>query len=264
MCDDPVEDAVGAMGSDLASDNLFPALPSPRGSKLRRRAALGGMVSASGVLFTLPWLMSKRPGSLPQAGNEQIAQVAQPGSGASPPLPPSPTIADARTFEPPDIGDTFPNWAEQPKPEVQPVVVGASSPPQAAPTPPPHPALPVARPGEGRAIAFDAPVLFRGPIFNETMRQGGHVRIVLHRQAPAGAITARFDASQGLSGTGLLAGRMSESGQITVSGQLLMGKNPFMCDLEGTLNGDMFAGSASFVRSGSSRVYHSRFNLVRT
>ena len=95
------------------------------------------------------------------------------------------------------------------------------------------------------------------------MGQAGHVRVVLQRQASAGAITARFDASQGLSGAGVLAGRVSEGGQITASGQLLMGRNPFRCQFKGTLSGDTLAGSATFVRNGTSVVYHSRFNLVR-
>ena len=124
--------------------------------------------------------------------------------------------------------------------------------------------MPATPSGDRRAVlASEAPVLFRGPIFNETMRQGGHVTVAIRKQAPAGAITARFDASQGLSGTGTLAGHVSGAGQITASGQLLMGKNSFLCDFSGTLTGNSLTGHASFVRPGNNTVYRSRFNLVR-
>ncbi|HEY0203955.1 MAG TPA: hypothetical protein VGC15_07390 [Acetobacteraceae bacterium] len=110
----------------------------------------------------------------------------------------------------------------------------------------------------------DAPVLFQGPIYNQTMGQGGHVALVIRKQAPGSAITARFDASQGLLGSGVLAGSMSETGRVTASGQLMVGKNPFNCDLSGTIVGDKLTGSASFVRSGGSGwAARSVFTLTR-
>lgn len=260
----PAEDATSAvpLPAETPSVKLFAALPTYRGAILRRRAALSGMVAASSALFTLPWLTSKRPGRLPQAGNEGTVQVAQAYASTSSLATISPTVAGGKASEPLDVSGTSASLTEQPKPEVQPMLVDAAPPLQAAPVRRADSALPAALPGDRRAaVTSNAPVLFRGPIFNETMGQGGYVRVVLHKQAPTGAITARFDASQGLSGTGTLAGRVSESGRITASGQLLMGKNPFMCDLSGTLNGNTLTGSASFVRNGT--VYHSRFNLVR-
>lgn len=112
--------------------------------------------------------------------------------------------------------------------------------------------------------ASDAPVRFQGPIFNETMGQSGQVTLVIRKQAPTGAITARFNASQGLSGSGMLAGSVSGTGRITASGQLQMGRGAFMCDLSGTLSGGALTGSASFVNNNGGPTYHSRFNLVRT
>ena len=243
---DPAEDVIPAVLAKPPSVKLFTTLPSPRVSALRRRAALGSMVAASSVLFALPWLTSRRPGVLPQAGDERVAQADTSVS--------SPAVADDEASELPDVTITSTDLPEQPE------VADAAPSPHAAPTRRADPALPG---GHRGVVAFEAPVLFRGQIFNETMGQRGHVRLVIHKQAPTGAITARFDASQGLSGTGTLAGRVSESGRITATGQLLMGKNPFLCDFIGTLNGDTLVGSASFVRSGNSRVYYSRFNLIR-
>jgi len=113
-------------------------------------------------------------------------------------------------------------------------------------------------------MAPDTPVLFQGPIYNETMGQSGHVALVIRKQASSGAITARFDASQGLLGSGVLAGSMSGTGRIAASGQLMVGKNPFNCDLNGTIVGDKLTGSASFVRNGGSgSTARSVFTLTR-
>ncbi|MGI4942595.1 MAG: hypothetical protein ACRYHQ_18845 [Janthinobacterium lividum] len=87
---------------------------------------------------------------------------------------------------------------------------------------------------------------------------------MIRRQLQGGAITARFDASQGLLGSGVLAGSMSGTGRITASGQLMVGKNPFNCDLSGTIVGDKLTGSASFVRSGNTGwAARSVFTLTR-
>lgn len=263
MRDEIAEDALPAVLAEPPSVRLFAALPSPRGSVLRRRAALGSMVAASGVLFFLPWLTSKRPGSLPQAGAEGTVQLAHTDTGASFLDAASPAVTEDEASPPLDVSDTSAGLPEQPRPEVQPVVVDAT-PPDAAPVRRADLAPPAALPGERRAVAVsNAPVLFRGPIFNETMGQRGHVTVAIRKQVSTGAITARFEASQGLSGTGTLAGSVSGTGRLVASGQLLMGKNPFMCDLSGLLDGNTLTGSASFVRSGNSRVYHSRFNLLR-
>ena len=96
------------------------------------------------------------------------------------------------------------------------------------------------------------------------MGQGGYVTLVIRQHAPDGAITAQFNASQGLSGTGVLAGSLSGTGRITASGPLHMGQNVFYCDLSGAIAGPRLTGSASFARSGnSSYVARSTFNLTR-
>lgn len=252
--------------------NLFPQLPSARGSVLRRRAALGGMAAASGLLFGLPWLTGRRLGSpdavrLAQVDGGVLPKEALPGDAPSGGAT-LPAVAEGAA------DGAGPGGAGTGSVEVGSIEVGSAgaAPLPAEPEPPvalaeaaPLPAPPRAdfpAPTARRAAA-GGPVLFRGPIFNETMKQGGHVTVAIRRQEPDGAVTARFDASQGLSGSGTLAGRVSGGGRIAVSGQLLMGQNPFMCDLNGVLDANTLTGSASFVRSGSGRVYRSRFNLVR-
>lgn len=258
MRDDLAEDVVPAVVARPPA-KLFATLPSHRGSVLRRRAALGSMVAASSVLFVLPWLASKRL-SLPQAGDKGTVQVAQADNLL--PAATSPAVTEVEASAPPEVSEASAVLPEQPQPEVQPATVDAA-PSHAAPMRRADPSPPVAAPGDRRAVVADAPVLFRGPIFNETMGQGGQVTVAIRKQVSTGAITARFDASQGLSGTGTLAGSVSGTGRLVASGQLLMGKNPFLCDLSGTLNGNTLTGSASFVRGGDGRVYRSRFNLVR-
>lgn len=112
-------------------------------------------------------------------------------------------------------------------------------------------------------VVVDAPVLFRGPIMNETMGQGGYVTILVRPQSLPGAVKVRFNASAGLSGTGELSGRVSESGRLTVAGTLMMGRNPFACDLRGVISGGTLTGSATFVRSSGGTVAYSRFTLTR-
>ncbi len=111
---------------------------------------------------------------------------------------------------------------------------------------------------------FDRPVLFRGPIINETMGRLGRVTMVIRKQGLPGSIILRFDASAGLLGSGELTGRMSGDGRITASGQLMMGSNPFVCDLSGIISGDTLMGSARFFRGSDGYTTHSRFTLARS
>ena len=236
-----------------------PPMPNYRAEMVRRRAALGTMVAASGVLFALPWLTRRKLAAPPFPG-QATGGEAPPADTGNPPL----AVADSGA-------------ARLAASDASAAQVGPSSlevlPPQAAAPPLPHaepvrradkaPSAPAA--GERRVtVASDAPVLFQGPIYNETMGQGGHVALVIRKQAPGGAITARFDASQGLLGSGLLAGSVSGTGRLTASGQLMVGKNPFNCDLSGTIVGDRLTGSASFVRQGGSGwAARSVFTLTR-
>ena len=229
-------------------------LPNYRAEVMRRRTALGAMVTVSGVLFALPWLTRRQPAAQANGGD------AAPAGAGDPPL----TVADSGAAQP-AVLDAPAALAGPPNPELPQ--------PPAAPLPASH-AGPVRRTdkfspapvaGERRvAMASDTPVLFQGPIYNETMGQGGHVALVVHKQAPSGAITARFDASQGLLGSGLLAGNVSGTGRLTASGQLMVGKNPFYCDLTGTIVGDKLTGSANFARNGGNGwTARSVFTLTR-
>jgi len=275
-------------------------LPDYSAAILRRRVALSTMMAASGLLFAMPWLTQGRSGAQPSDAQDgtgsQAVRVAQ--ADAFAPAPAAPGDAGAAPAAVPGVSGI---QSEQPSPEVQQTGVqqtgvqqtgvqqtemqqtgvqgmevqqtrtqstarvAASPAPRAEPRRRADPAPPPATAeGSHMVAASDAPVRFQGPIFNETMGQGGQVTLVIRKQAPTGAITARFNASQGLSGSGVLAGNVSGTGRITASGQLQMGRSAFVCDLSGTLSGGVLTGSASFVNSSGGPVYHSRFNLVRT
>ncbi len=247
---------------------LPPPLPNFRAERIRRRAALSTMVAASAVLFALPWLTRRQQDALSTPGHA-ADDPASPASAVSPPL----TVADSGAVGPTDPGTPAAQSAVSQAAAAQAEAARSDAPaPQPAAPASPH-AEPVRRADKALSapaaelrvtIPSNAPLLFQGPIYNETMRQGGHVALVIHKQAQDGAITARFDASQGLLGSGVLAGSMSETGRITASGQLMMGKNPFNCDLSGNIVGDKLTGSASFVRNGNSGwAARSVFTLMR-
>lgn len=247
----------------------MPPLPNYRGERIRRRAALGVMASASAVLFALPWLTRRLPDAQPAPG-QAADGPAPPVSNGTPPT----TVANSDAAGLP----AAPGMPAAQDPVSQTSAVQAAATPLHVPAPPaaaaPSPraepvrqadkALSASRAELRVTMPSDAPVLFQGPIYNQTMGQGGHVALVIRKQAPGSAITARFDASQGLLGSGVLAGSMSETGRVTASGQLMVGKNPFNCDLSGTIVGDKLTGSASFVRSGGSGwAARSVFTLTR-
>lgn len=105
---------------------------------------------------------------------------------------------------------------------------------------------------------------FQGPVYNETMRQGGQMALVISKRNGSGALSARFSAWGGLIGSGELSGRLSADGRIVASGQLMMGRNPFLCELVGTIQGDQLAGSATFVRAGTGHTARSHFTLSKS
>jgi hypothetical protein len=105
---------------------------------------------------------------------------------------------------------------------------------------------------------------FRGPVRNETLGREGQLSLSFRRPAGAGPVTLRFHASAGLLGTGALTGTISADGQLTATGRLMMGRNPFDCELTARITGDQLAGSASFVRSGRAAVSRSTFLLTRS
>lgn len=250
------------------SPALHPPMPNFRAERIRRRAALSTMITASAVLFALPWLTRRPQGAQPspsQAADDPVS----PATAGNPSL----IVADSEAADPTALKASA---AQSPVSQasvaqaetVRPEAPGPSAP--VASLPHAEPVRRVERVPSAPAAELrvtmppDAPVLFQGPIYNETMRQGGHVALVIRRQLQGGAITARFDASQGLLGSGVLAGSMSGTGRITASGQLMVGKNPFNCDLSGTIVGDKLTGSASFVRSGNTGwAARSVFTLTR-
>ena len=115
-----------------------------------------------------------------------------------------------------------------------------------------------------RPVVSTELIFFHGPVNNETMHRAGQLSLILRSQGPSGPIRARFDAGEGLLGSGELEGSLSENGRISVSGQLMMGKNAFICDLSGLISGDKLTGSANFVRTRGGPVAHSRFTLTRS
>lgn len=114
------------------------------------------------------------------------------------------------------------------------------------------------------AGAPQASARFQGPIDNETMHQRGQFSVVISREGPDGSITARIRASDGLLGTGTLSGTLTGNGRITASGPVMVGKNPFICDLRGVIAGGTLTGSAEFTRSGGGSSSHSSFVLSKS
>ncbi|MBY0338982.1 MAG: hypothetical protein K2X11_20380, partial [Acetobacteraceae bacterium] len=102
--------------------------------------------------------------------------------------------------------------------------------------PPPPPAATVA-----------APLQFRGANYNETLGRSGSLLLVITRRR-GDAVTVRFESSGGLIGAGELEGRLTEDGRLTASGTLLMGRNPFVTDLEALVLGDVMNGTAHYAR----------------
>ena len=140
----------------------------------------------------------------------------------------------------------------EPAPAAQPPV-GEEEPRRVGPVPRLQPAM------RGVSIAF------RGPVYNETMQRGGQMSLVIRRHLLTGAVTARFEAWAGLLGSGELKGQLSEDGHLRASGQLMMGRNAFTCELSGTVAGNVLTGSARFVHVGSNgNGAYSRFNLSKS
>lgn len=137
----------------------------------------------------------------------------------------------------------------------------------ARPTPPAVPiVLPPMRPAPDiQTPALSAPeptLIFRGPVMNVTMQQGGQLALTI-RQGEPGRIIVDFRASSGLIGAGQMTGTMTGDGRISATGRLMMGRNPFDCVLNAVSDGNTLIGEASFTRAGTSSSAHSTFNLSR-
>jgi len=227
----PVQETPGdEPGPSEAAIALMPDAPGRPvpANALRRRAMLGAGVA--GLALIGGWAVRGRTGTPPEAPAPVVA--------ALPPTPDKPV----------------------PVPDTQPERVAPTAPePRGAVQATVQPTVPVAHQAPRVAAR---PAVFRGTIYNETMGQSGQLRIALQRQAQPGAVKVRFDASAGLVGSGELAGTLSDSGRLAVSGQLMMGRNAYDCDLQGTLAGGTLTGVAGFVRAGGSSVWRSSFRLA--
>ena len=233
---EPAPDATpAALAAAPAAAPPAEVAPDYRREVLRRRTALGAMVAASGLLFATPWLTRARSGATAQpqgaAGGTQALPTLQPQDAQAPAVQ-----AQAATA-PTTVADAGAPAQDTPTKDVSaasaPEALGASPAPSgtgpvlradaatpaqggrhasARPAPsaaPPSGAGPVrhadaapALDGPRTPLPSAGPVLFQGPIYNETMGQGGRVTLMIRQHAPDGAITARFEASQGLSGSG--------------------------------------------------------------
>lgn len=209
------------------------------GARPRRRGLVGGTLLAGlGLVLAGGWALHAQTGPVPDG--PRVADVAE-LPAAELPAAELPAAPDAPAPSQPDPAPAGPG--------VQAGTQAGAQPAKAAPAP----ALPAA-----------GVVLFQGPIFNETMNQAGHLTLLLRPQDAPGTVTARFSASAGLSGSGELSGRLS-GGRLDLSGQLMMGRNPYLCDLSGALANGRLTGTASFVRRGSTGgAAHSRFSLTRS
>ncbi len=140
----------------------------------------------------------------------------------------------------------------------------------ARPTPPAvpivsSPALPTRPPLDVQASAPGATeptMTFKGPVMNVTMQQGGQLALMIRQREP-GRITVDFRASSGLIGAGQMTGTMTGDGRISVTGRLMMGRNPFDCVLNAVSDGDSLIGEARFTRVGTNNSAQGTFNLSR-
>ena len=223
--------------------------PARARSWLRRTARVGaacaGLAFVLGAGWSARWVGSKA--EFAQLEEQRSATFAQ----AAPPAP-SPAIVQAQA-EPPAAREpaTDDDLDDEVDAEVSVPAVPA----------------PARRPSGAIQQVVVAPASlgsFRGPVNNETLQLTGKLALDLTRDPATGAVRALFHAWNGLLGTGQLRGTMTSDGRVTLSGQLLMGRNPFICTLTGVVHGDRFTGSAQFVRPWGGPIARSSFNLLRT
>lgn len=226
----------------------------------RRRGRTAAAVAASlGLMLAGGWAVSEwrfaRPPEAARVPGGSGADDESPrGEIDGEPLRAQPDSSGHDAVEHPrdDVAGTTPALAEGPRPQR---AVQARPPPEDA-----------GAAAQQRPATDGAPVIvatFRGPVFNETLNRGGQMSLVVTRRGASGAITARFEAWGGLLGSGELSGRLSGDGRLSASGRLMVGKNPFDCDLSGRIAGGRLTGSATFVRSGGGgRTSRGTFSLT--
>jgi energy-coupling factor transporter ATP-binding protein EcfA2 len=256
----------------LGLPEIGPREPEPQWN--RRRLALSA--AALTLMLILAWQVSGRHGA-GHTSNDTVAEIAV-GAPAATVAEPAALPAPSRPSHRPTEAESLPDIAAPPVLRILPPGAAPFSPAPARPVETP---LIRARPEETwttgtqrvdtRPVAArpvetrrgETTLMFRGPVLNHTINQEGMMALTLAGTAP-GSITARFHAWAGLLGTGELTGTLSEHGELTLSGQLMVGRNPFHCTLTATVRGDRITGSASFVRPGRTTASHSSFSLLRS
>jgi hypothetical protein len=223
----------GDEGVPTPDSALLPPAPRP----LRIAPFAGALAGLIGLGLAAAWEVSHWH----HVPSERLAERARPEANAPPLAPPAlppaaPQLAPAAVPSPAPL--------PPPRPAVVPIR------PQGAPPLPPEPA--------GTTV-----VAFRGPITNETMGQSGQLSLTIRSGAAPGPVDAHFHAYAGLIGSGELTGSVGPDGRLNLSGQLMMGPNPYNCSLSGTLNGGTLTGSATFVRAGGRGSARSTFTLSR-
>lgn len=242
-------DVTARLGSSPSADAGQP--------RMARRARRLGSAAAGLTVALLGGLVLLRAAS---EGQRSRWNGADPAS-VMPFETETPSPAAQSVESAPSQGPVAPESSVPASPEVQRPRQERAMPPRPALRTAPHSE---AAPPGGEAWRADKEgvLSFRGTVFNETMRQGGRLVLTL-RQRPNEAVSIRFDASNGLIGSGELAGRLTPDGRITVSGTLMMGRNPHDCELTGVMTDTHLTGAATFQRHGSGNRTRSTFRLLR-
>ncbi|MBB5694185.1 hypothetical protein [Muricoccus pecuniae] len=227
----------GGGAENITEEDAAPrafAVPRPDMRRWLRPALLALPVLL--VLALLGWSLS---GGRPPASGEERPAVAAGGvlAPVAPPREPPVATAPAAPVRPVPVRPA-------PAPDA------ALDPPRAGRASPPADFAPRAERAAPRPEAAE-PGTFRGSTFNVTLARGGGLRLTVTRSGPADAVMVRFQAYGGLIGAGQLAGRLTRDGQLTASGTLMMGQNPFTTELEGTISGDRLTGSVRYIRAAA-------------
>ena len=225
--------------------------PEPPPPLARRRlpvapvaGALAGLAGLGLAVLAAVWMVSYRHHGPP----ERIVERAPPKANAPP-------------LAQPALPQAAPQLAGAPAPA--PLPARPSTPPLITrPAAVPIPSVQAARPLPPDPPATTA-VTFHGPIMNETMGQSGQLSLTIRSDAAPGPVVARFHAYAGLIGSGELTGSIGPNGRLNLSGQLMMGRNPYDCSLTGTISGGTLNGSATFVRASGNGSARSTFTLSR-
>lgn len=216
-----------------------------------RRAVLGAAAAGLGIVLAGGWAVTARRGAPPPSaqpgGPDRDAERPRDVVSNQPPKAQPDERGDVESL----AGDAS-HLRQQGEQPLRPTGRDASPRPDAGASPRPRQAVP------------EASASYRGAVYNETLGQGGQMSLVIRRRGPPGAVTARFEAWGGLLGSGELAGTLSDDGRLSASGQLMVGRNPFICDLNGRMIGGKLTGAATFVRPRGGRISRSTFTLTRS